>query len=130
MATVARTVGHNMPRRFTSCNPPVVASRALPRSGSAMIEARTQPGRGIEVTALAGGVRHDVTIGLRCCHNPFADRMATVAIPGRALEHPAYVATLAGGCGMPAGKRETRGHVIEITPAALRCGCRRQCSND
>jgi hypothetical protein len=52
--------------------------------------------------------------------------MATVASLGRTFEYTCDVASFAGRRGMPAGKREARGHVIEVAPGQLRLGHRLQ----
>jgi hypothetical protein len=97
-----------------------VARQALARQGIAVVEARAQESGSIEVTGVARGVGHDMRGGLGRRHDALAQGMASVASPGRAFEHTAQMAGLAGRRGMTAGQRKTGRQVIEIAPAHRR----------
>jgi hypothetical protein len=89
-----------------------------------MIEARPHEGGGIEVAGFARCIGHDVAGGFRCRHDAPAQRMATIAFLCRTFEYAGDVASFTGCSGMPAGKRKTGGHVVEVAPGYLRFGLR------
>lgn len=123
MALIARGYGitaHFVTGRFASCLAPVVASTALSGRGRPVVIARTQKRRCIEVAAFAWSVGHDMSIGFRRCHNALAERVTAVTVLRRAFEYTAHMTGLAWRRGMPSGKRETRGRVIEIAATQLR----------
>ncbi len=105
-----------------SGNPAVMAINTLPRSCRAVIEARIEEGKSVEVAALTGHISHDVTGGFRCRHHSSIQRMTAVASLGRTFEHAGDMAILAGRCGMPSVKREAGSLVIEHLLWRLGCG--------
>lgn len=91
VAGCGRLIPAAVGRRLASGLPAAMAGLALARHSRPMVIARTQPGRCVEVAALAGGVGHNMRMVLGCRQDTFADRMTFVTIPGRSFEHPADV---------------------------------------
>ncbi len=116
-----RVVTDRPPRRLA----PVVAYAALPGPHRAVIEARPQKCRSIEVATFTGRISRDVLAGFRRCDNAAAKRMTTVTIPRRALEHAACVTGFTRCRGMSARKQKTGARVVEIAAhLRFRCGVR------
>jgi len=102
----------------------VMTGQTSSRLRNPVVVASTEEGGGVEVTAFARCIGHDMAGGFRRRHNALAERMATIAVLWRALEHTTHVASLACRRSVSAGKQEAGCNVIEIAAAQLRFGNR------
>lgn len=122
VALIARKSRRHVSSMFAWCGSSIVASGALSRYGRTVVVARAKPGGSIKVAAFTRRIGNDVCVGFRGGYDTLADCMATVAIPRGSLEHPTRMAGFACCRGMPAGKRETGGHMVEVAAPQLGFG--------
>lgn len=124
-ATVALVTGsgrRDVCSMFTLGDSAVMTGSAVARPGRAMVVARPQKGRRIEVAGLAWSTGHNMTGGFRRRHDALPRSMTTIATPWRPLEHPFRMASLACRAGMSARERKTCGRMFEVASHSLSFG--------